>query len=268
MAGTCEWPVAWSSCEDCWPAGIDEADRPLYEEMATNLLWEWTERRFGVCVETIRPCRRTCVGGDTFRGRGPHVDGGSPWTPVLVGGEWLNVSCGSCGAGACGCDETAALLLPGPVNAITEVLLDGVALDPAAYRVDDRRWLVRTDGGRWPTCQNMTADTTEEGTWSVTYERGTPVPLNGQVAAARLACELAKSVCGDSSCALPKRVQTVSRQGVTIALLDSFDDVEKGRTGIWLIDSWVASVTMPPKRGGSVYSVDVPRSRERRTTWP
>jgi hypothetical protein len=43
--------------------------------------------------------------------------------------------------------------------------------------------------------------------------------------------------------------------------------VEKGRTGIWLVDSWVASVTKP-KRGGHVYSVDIPNPRNRVTTWP
>jgi hypothetical protein len=112
----------------------------------------------------------------------------------------------------------------------------------------------------------MAAATTEANTWQVSYTKGTPVPEGGQVAAGVLACELAKGATNDRTCQLPQRVQTIARQGVTVQLLDSFDDVEKGRTGIWLVDSWVASVTQP-KRGGSVYSVDIPNPRHRTTTW-
>lgn len=102
----------------------------------------------------------------------------------------------------------------------------------------------------------MVAPITEIDTFQVTYMRGIDVPMGGQVAAGRLACELAKAACGDNTCALPKRVQTITRQGVTVGLLDSFDDVDKGRTGIWLIDSWVASMNIPQSRAGRVLSPD------------
>jgi hypothetical protein len=47
-------------------------------------------------------------------------------------------------------------------------------------------------------------------------------------------------------------------------MLDAFDDIEKGHTGIWIIDSWVTSITQPPARS-VVLSPDVPRSYRRTT---
>jgi len=146
------------------------------------------------------------------------------------------------------------------------VLIDGAILDPKAYRVDNYSLLVRTDGGAWPACQDMAAAPTAENTFQISYLYGMPVPIGGQIAAGVLACELAKGATGDRSCMLPQRVQTIARQGVTVTMLDTFDDVAKGRTGIWLVDSWVSSVTRPP-RGGRVFSVDIPNPRNRVQTW-
>jgi hypothetical protein len=239
--------------------------------MAIELLWNWTGQKFGQCPVEVRPCRAGCTDTiTTFWGRGPYpftsVGG---WTPVLVGGKWYNVGC-PCGDGGCSCTIPGqSISLPGPVWAVEEVLIDGAVLPSTSYRVDDYRWLVRLDGEGWPYCQDLVAPTTALDTWQVSYIQGLPVPIGGQVAAARLACELWKAACGDSSCALPKRIQSITRQGVTVAMLDTMDDLEKGRTGIWLIDSWVIAVTTPQKRGGSVYSVDTIGQRSnRRTTWP
>ena len=181
------------------------------------------------------------------------------WQPVIIDGRWLNIGCWGCGTNEmCGCDYVAALRLPGPIVSVTEILIDGAVFDPAEYRVDSGRYLVRTDGEGWPTAQNMQDPTTEVGTWSVTYTRGTEVPAGGQVAAALLAIQLWKASCKDSSCDLPQRVQTITRQGVTVAMLDSFDDIDQGHTGIFLIDSWIASLMKPPLRP-LVYSPDTAR---------
>jgi hypothetical protein len=114
----------------------------------------------------------------------------------------------------------------------------------------------------------MDAPLGSENTWSVTYQQGKPVPVGGQIAAGLLACELAKAACGDKSCGLPQRVQSITRQGVTVAVLDAFDDIDTGHTGIWLIDSWVASVTKRPRR----WRVLSPDRRQptvgRVQTWP
>lgn len=254
------WPISYAECdtlgpEACWTPNA----KATFEQMAVDYLWNWTAGRFGLCSVLIRPCRSNCWPASDW----PYY---STWEPVLVGGQWFNLSCGWCGD-LCSCATSAAtnLKLPGPIDSITKILIDGVPLVTTAYRVDNGVLLQREDGDGWPVCQDLALPADAVGTWSIEYVRGVPVPAGGQVAAGVLAVELAKYACGDSSCQLPKRVQSITRQGVTVALLDSFDDVDKGRTGVWLIDSWVASVMNRP-RGATVRSVDVPHPRHRVTT--
>lgn len=277
----CTWPLSFVGCDDCEESltALDPADRAAIEAMAGDLLDAWTDGQFGACPITVRPCRTGCSSDtSTFWGRGPFPgESGGGWTPVLVGGRWFNIACGTCGM-LCTCEPSpSVLVLPGPISSVSEVIIGGTVLPPSAYRVDNSRYLVRQDGGSWPACQDLDASLAtvppvgpdDPFTWAVTYVRGLPVPIGGQVAAGRLACELAKALCGDSSCQLPRRVQSITRQGVTMAILDTFDDVAKGRTGVWVIDSWVASVTRPIVRGGTVTSPDVRRRSANRTqTWP
>jgi hypothetical protein len=233
--GACEWPVAYPDGPCGTLASLAPTGQQMYEDMATEYLWRWTGRQFGVCSATIRPCQVQTPGG--WDGR---------WTPVLVGGSWFNLSCGQPGcATGCRCDDWGtALKFDTPVYSVSEVLLGGAVLHPSAYRQD----LGRPLG--------------EAGTWAVTVKVGSPVPGGGQVAAGVLACELAKAAAGDKNCALPRRWQTITRQGVTVAAaVDTFDDVKEGRTGIWLIDSWVASVTQPDI-GFSIASPDLHSSRK------
>jgi hypothetical protein len=228
----------------------------VYEDVAKEFLWNWTGKVFGVCEVTIRPCQQGCSEGhSSFFGSGPQRSMGLSglWTPVIIDGLWYNIGCGRCGD-KCGCGGGSPLRLPGPIQEVVSITEDGTVLDPSNYYVENNRNLVRIDGKRWAECG-----------LEVTYKMGTPVPVGGQVAAARLALEFARAACGDSKCELPRRVQTVARQGVTIAMLDAFDDIDKGHTGIWIIDSWVASVTKSPVQS-RVLSPDIPRSRYRRTT--
>jgi hypothetical protein len=275
----CSWPVSYSDAKPCSALSADPTVRSQAETMATEFLWRWTGRQFGLCPVTIRPCRQNCYGGlSTFTGGEPRVLGQamgglysrSPFYPMMFNGEWLNVACGRCG-NSCDCGYTPSISLPGPIDSITEVVVNGVALPATAYRVDNYRHLLRIDGGDWPTCQDLSADSAagsasaSRGTWQVTYQRGSAVPAGGQVAAGLLACEFAKALVGDAGCKLPQRVQSITRQGVTVAVLDTFADLDKGRTGIWLIDSWVASIMKPAGRS-RVYSPDLARPRNRRRT--
>lgn len=273
MTSPCDWPVSYAGCTSCAPFGLpateedpqteaEAAAQATFEAVATEYLWHWTGRRYGLCPVVLRPCRADCL-PSTFWGNSSSPSGwGGVLNPALVAGSWVNLSCGACAPLAgCGCslDSTKALELPGPVAEVTEVVIDGAVLAEASWRLDGNV-LWRVDGRAWPSCQYLERDLTEEGTWSIAYTRGVAVPMGGQIAAGLLACELAKAACRDSSCALPQRVQTITRQGVTVAMLDAFDDIENGHTGIWVIDSWIASVTAAQKRvGGRIYSVDIPR---------
>jgi hypothetical protein len=66
--------------------------------------------------------------------------------------------------------------------------------------------------------------------WAVTYERGVPVPAGGQVAAGTYACEAAKAMTGDTTCRLPRRVQSLVRQGVQLCELQKLPTVES----VWI----------------------------------
>jgi len=254
MASTCEWPVIWpEACRELDPVRAERTAALL--GMATDLLWSWTGRRFGVCPVSVElahdpgVCGCPGAGASTYVGRGLALPwggrAGSPWAPVLVAGVVRNVSCG-CFSDPCVCGghQDGAVRLPGPVAGVDRVLVDEVEISTAAWRLLPGGWLVRTDGVGWPH-EGLTVD----------YRRGLAVPMGGQIAVGVLAWELSKALECPDDCQLPQRVQAVTRQGISVAVLDQFQDLGDGRTGIWLIDSWVASVTLA-RQGGSVLSPD------------
>lgn len=293
MTGPCSWPVLYADCvEGGLPpalADLTTEARERVESMAVEFLWNWTDRGYGVCDVVVRPCK-TAPRGSTFwggamgSGMRPLVHTGLIVTddtvvlepdpgeylvddvPVTYQGLPIWSGC-SCSGGQCGCGLSASVVrLPGPVVSVTEVQIDGEVVDPETYRVDNRTLLVRTDGNPWPTTQNMDAELGSGNTWAVSYQFGVEVPTGGQVAAGVLAAEMALALCNDGACKLPERVQTVTRQGVTVAMLDNMEGIDKGRTGVWLVDSWVQSV-MAPRGRSAVYSPDIPRPRHRVSTW-
>lgn len=112
--------------------------------------------------------------------------------------------------------------------------------------------LERTDGEPWPL----------NGTVAVTFRHGLAPPSGGVAAASALALELGKARVGDGNCRLPKRVTNLQREGVTVALLDQGEVLDKGRTGLLDVDGWIASVN--PRgltRRMSAWSPDQPRTR-------
>lgn len=264
------WPVSYSPALEASSSLVAYFNQPpseqaSWEEMACAYLWRWTGRTLGLSEVTLRPCR-TDSRPSTFRGRGPYPGyGASTWIPVLVDGLWYNITCGDGCGGGCSCVTAGVrglttLKLPGPIDSIVSVIVDGATVPASGYRVDNAQLLVAQNGSYWPKCQDMSLPLGEVDTFGITYFWGTPVPPGGDIAAGLLATELWKAATGDPSCGLPKRIQTVNRQGVTIALIDSFSDVKQGGTGIWVIDSWVQSLTQPPMRS-RVLSPDVKRPR-------
>lgn len=252
----CGWEIA--GCDDCSALNnLDDEIRTMVEERAITRLWEWTNKRFGPCPVTYRPCKSKCA-----------QSGGWLWNFPIAQGRYLEFSCGRCGD-SCSCKHVSEIILPGPIAEPLEILIDGESLDLWRVRVDDWNRLVRIDGGEFPTCQNLGDPTTDVGTWSVTIAKGEPVPAGGELVAGILACEYAKSMCGDESCRLPKRVTSVTRQGITIAMLDDFQKLSVGFTGIWEIDDWISTYTtnlrMGPWQMGKVFSPDI--QHQRQTTW-
>jgi len=142
---------------------------------------------------------------------------------------------------------------------VSSVVVDGVEVPADAYRVDNGSLLVRQDGECWPRCQDFNLSGTapdDENTFFVTYQRGMPVPMAGQIAAGLLACDFAKSCA--TGCKLPGNLASLTRQGVEVTVADPTQDVNEGLTGIPQVDQWIRAVN-PAKRTGRarVYSPDV-----------
>jgi hypothetical protein len=231
-------------------------------DFATAVLWSLTGQRFGVCAVTLRPCRRDCFDGRFFDDFGPPWSGGQSYPqPALVGGQWFNLTCGSC-HGGCSCNAVSEVLLPAPVHRIVEVQVDGTPMATGSYRVDNNRLLIRTDGGTWPRCNDLALDDTEEGTWSVTVEVGEPPPEGAALAMGQLACSVLQAIGNGGECPLPPGVQQLIRQGVTIQYPDIGELFRDGRTGLYLVDAFIATWNPGRLRNRSrVYRVDQPTVR-------
>lgn len=232
------------------------------EDVAVNVLWNFTRRVLSTRTVTLRPSRETTiVRPSTFEGRGPRTNypafSGLQWIPLMIDGRWYNLTCTTCGLN-CSCREPWSLELPGPVVSVTEVKIWAETLNLSLYWLDQGRLIIK-EGRSWPTSQNRRRELGEEDTWGITYVQGIPVPRGGELAAGVLACELSKAVHGDEECALPSRVQTVTRQGVTIAILDAFEDLEKGRTGIPAVDLWIQAINQPRSAAALPMSPDYRR---------
>ena len=99
----------------------------------------------------------------------------------------------------------------------------------------------------------------------VEYTYGTRAPAMGRQAAISLANQFLLAYEGSDQCKLPDRVTSVSRQGVSFTILDPQDFLDRGRTGIYEVDLFlaVANPTGARKRA-KVFSPDKPRGERRR----
>lgn len=243
-----EWPIvvpdAWKSE---WLAASPEM-REAAHASAAGILYALTGRVYGLRPVVQRPCFQPGH-GTTY--------GGNRW--------WPGVALGNPGAsGGCGCSSDCRHVtkdmawLPGPVHEVTEVLIDGEVVNPDSYRVDGRRWLRRTDGKVWPRNQDVRATDDGAGAFTVRYLRGIPVPLDGQLAAGRLAVEVMRQMNGQE-CELPAHVTSVVRQGVSVEM-DPRGYYEAGMTGLDAVDRWILAVNPHrSKAPARIVSPDAPR---------
>lgn len=251
-----------AGCASCSTEGINPACLEEALWVASAWLYRLDGRRYpGACSATIRPIAECgCCGTASL----PW--GVSGW--ILIdsrSGRYVAVrgSAGLRGRPREGVEEVA--LGYAPIREIVEVLIDGVALDPAAYRIDDDSWLVRLDGQPWPHTNTMELATTEVGTWSVELVYGADPPRDAMVAARTWALEIAKGLSG-GDCALPARATQMVRQGVSLTLLDPTDLLEDGRTGIPTVDAYLATSNPSRLEQSSVFVNPDQMRLSRRTT--
>lgn len=276
----CDWPLIYCGDSETGEpecshlASLSPDVQQAITESAVAFLWNATGNKFGLCEVTVRPCSQTC-NGSTYQGwSGAPAGGiwgwgggwGYGWGPYYYGGQWYNWGCGGCGGSSCDSSHMDSIRLPGPVNGVLEVTING---DVFTDWVSDNWGLSRTDGSQWPRQQDMSAPLSDPNTWGVTYLRGIPVPLGGQLAAGKLACELARFQCGDGTCQLPKRVATIVREGVTVAFQDDFAALQSQAgplTGIWAIDQWISSINYSARKRGRVLTPSTRATRQVRPT--
>lgn len=272
----CNWTVDTGCCPE-WDTYSPELQVAAAEFAAVSI-WAATGRKYGACRRTVRPCHRDCGDCDQWRAGYFWADG--VWFPYVLNGLWRNCWCGAPG-GCCTCRAQCQVWLQPPVSGIVEVrFASSGVVDPATYRVDNWQWLVRqgpavTGSGAtdcWPTCNDYNFPVqgsmapTDDSAWEVTYLWGLPVPGVLQRAAGTYACEYAKSCLGQP-CALPQRVTSISRQGVSVTLADVDQLLQNGLTGIVTVDSIIQRFN--PYRLSSrmkIASPDITPIREQ--TWP
>jgi hypothetical protein len=261
------WTVTnFAGCSTTWTA-LSGDQQALALRLAAFTLYSLTGRQFGTVTATLRPCN--APGLPPLYQTYPvnllnpwGTDEGSSYYPLYISnGVWHNAGCR--GINCCG--ATCEVELPRTVS-VTSVTVDGATVDPSAYRVDNGRWLVRTDGACWPQCQDLDKNLGVANTWSVVGVFGRPVPAEALDAASLLACEIGKAIAGQP-CRLPQRMQSLTRQGVSVQFPGVNTYLDRGLTGLNEVDQLV--VQFNPGRlaqSPQVFSMD--QSPIRMTTWP
>lgn len=139
-----------------------------------------------------------------------------------------------------------------PIQKVESIFIEGEELDPGAYLVGNKAFVARTDGHVWDLVSGVT----------VSYLHGIAPPEPGIRAAQRLADELVLSVDNPEACALPDRVTSVSRQGLSYTILDSQDFLNEGKTGMYEVDLFLKTANpIGARKRPKVYSPDIPKGR-------
>jgi len=214
---------------------------------ASGLLWSMSGRKYsGITTVTERYVCQNRI----FR----YGASTNTYQAVLLDGAVFNIPADEFEGGVVdGLSPESRIRLRGrPVTKIHTIRRrDGVILDPSAYYLVDHSTVQAATGIPWTPC-NL----------EITYSYGTYAPTMGRMAARTLAIEFVKLFEGDDDCALPQRVTSIARQGVSYTLLDSQDFIEEMRTGIYMVDLFLKSTNPDKARAKArVFSPDVPRGR-------
>lgn len=240
--------TAWASHTDI-PDGPYEMHDPdtwcVYLSMATDILWAATGRRWRGAGRTATATLRAAPPNDDTASWAYHRTWGHcPCAVTTVGGLW---------GPRMRHHEPSRVRMPhDDITAITSVTIDGA---PFTGWSRDGAWLVRDDGRGWPMCGDRVV---------IGYTYGRNPPAAGRAMAVELAVELGRGASSspDRACSLPRRLQSVTRQGISFAALDDLDFLDKGLTGLYPVDVWIRSVN-PKGRAQSaqVWSPDLLYSR-------
>lgn len=167
------------------------------------------------------------------------------WWNTFLGFAWFPQFVGTIPS------EYAVKLPHDEITAVTAVTINGEPF--SNWQLVRGSWLERTDNDRWGKSTELL---------EVSYTYGIAPPAGGVNAVVQLAVEIMKWQTQDNSCRLPKRITSITRQGVSLAVIDPMKFLDKGRTGVYEIDLWLASVNPQSRqRRGRVWSPDIPLTR-------
>ena len=160
--------------------------------------------------------------------------------------------------------QSGRIYLSGPVLDINSVTLRGKPL-VGPFAVHNASVLQLPDAPYHPVGAACGGE--DMGTVEVDYVYGTDVlPPLATSAITSLAEEILRASTDPDNCALPERVTTVSRQGVSWTLLDPQDFLQDGRTGIYDVDLAIKTYTpMNARRRARVFLpgvIDVARRKK------
>lgn len=233
MVAPCGWAITKCGCGACWDTHTPEV-RATAAALAIGVMWMATARRYGQCPVVVQPCPKPELLREYQTYPVAQADYGAAY---IKGGQWYN-SCSGYDEDS-GCCHGCEVDLEGPTTTggITEVTVDGIIIPPASYEVQNGHILVRTDGVCWPTCINYSQQSPPQ--FQVEYLKGVAIPAHVQAATERLACEWAKA-CTGGTCALPKRLRSLTRQGVEAVVEEVSTDPTRIRTGVPEVDMVIA----------------------------
>lgn len=194
---------------------------PYAVSIASNLLFQLTGEKFqGIHSVT-----------EYYSKENPSIDG---QYPALIGGQMYNLPSSSSGLVRSRVvhGDRKLYLRHTPVRSIDSVYVRGTLLDSTAYSLRNRAYLVRTGNARW-----VFGNLDDEIEVSYTY--GAVPPTAGIDAAIRLANELILAEKGSDQCSLPLRVTSITRQNVSMTVMDPQEFLDNGKTGIYSVDLFI-----------------------------
>lgn len=137
-----------------------------------------------------------------------------------------------------------------PVVSITSVEDSNGLVDPAAYTLVNHASIMSVANPGWDAYNGIV----------VTYQHGTKPPAAGKTAAITLAEQLILAIDDDESCKLPRNVQSITRQNISMQLLDPLQFLENGRVGLYEVDLFIAAANPnKSKKRARVFSAQLPR---------
>jgi len=240
----------WVTAEDLGDYGYTEFTTEAIQT-ASYLLWAMSGRKYsGLTTVTERyncKSRNYQLGASALN-----------YAPILVSGDVYQIPTDQYDdfseIVADGLSPESRVKLRGrPVNAVLAVRSGstGQVIDASGYYLVDHSTIQLRAGSSWTPC-NL----------EITYTYGADVPAIGKMAARTLAIEFIKLWSNDEECALPQRVTSVARQGVSYTILDQQDFIQELRTGMYAIDLFIKTANPDGARvRPKVFSPDAPRAR-------